>query len=292
MKRFPPLILCCFSIIQAFCLSSALGWTATMAGDELGQLRNQVNQLQLQRGGAVDVYIRDGRTYEQKQIDLENNLKREGRAQELHEMQMKERELKLQGIVEEQNKRVVDEFDALYSQLKGRVSDSEISEALLNVYRNNSFFLNNISDSFPKLSGNDAIKLYNFVRDDAQSVQVGTENILQEQKVKKEVVKSLKALLAQSPKVTSQVTPSQTSLPQAPAPGNGTSGSQPTTADPPSQGGEWYQCLSDFQVGDLSFKEGQLVVAYQEQNGLVYFPFMEHKKYALPSQNVRLYQGQ
>lgn len=284
-----------------------------MAGDELGQLRNQVNQLRVQQQqGPVDVYIRDGRTYEQKQIDLENDLKREGRARELHEMQMKEREMRLQSVAEEQNKKVVDEFDAIYSRLKGRVSDAEISETLLNVYRNNSFFLKNISQTFPMLSGSDAVRLYNFVREDAQSVTAGTENFFQEQKVKKEAVKSLKELLAkctqdastqqnsQSPyRVSNLQTPSpvpespyKASPPQATTPENGTYSSQSTTADPPSQGGEWYQCLSDFQVGDLSFKEGQLIVAYQEQNGIVYFPFMEHKKYTLPAQNVRLHQAQ
>lgn len=108
-----------------------------MAGDELGRLRNQVNQLSSQRvqQGPVDVYLHDGRTYYEKEFDAQ--------------MQMQQLQLKKQALANAEQQRqqrnqqeydrrleqvVKQTFDAYYKALNSNIPDLVISGTCGSMY--------------------------------------------------------------------------------------------------------------------------------------------------------------
>jgi len=62
--------------------------------------------------------------------------------------------------------------------------------------------------------------------------------------------------------------------------------SSPSASLAPSKGGEWYICLTDFKVDDLSFERGKVIEAHKEPDGNIYVTF-GGVKYLMPDNNLK-----
>ena len=126
MKISPSIRLLAISSFLGAIFPSAWSQTATMAGDELGRLRNQVNQLSIQRQqqGPVDVYIRDGRSYYEKQFDAQMQMEQlQLKKQALDSADQQRQQRNQQEYDRRLDQEVNQVYDVYYKALNDNISD-------------------------------------------------------------------------------------------------------------------------------------------------------------------------